>query len=321
MSHLSHLSHVSGDESGMDGFVTVRELYAQCVGELRASGDESAEFDAGCIVQDLIGIKNIYSDKRVDKSRADAVRGAVEKVSCGYPLQYVLGSWEFYGMTFKVGEGVLIPRQDTETLVDVLLERLSGASAASAATSASAAAGAAAVKDKRIRLRGVELCAGSGCVGIALEKKLPCEAEITLVENSPDAYRYLSENVSLLESKARIMLADVLEQETAERFSQLDFIVCNPPYLSAADMADLQKQVSFEPREALFGGEDGLDYYSAITRIWKSSLRDGGVLCYEIGMGREMEVSRIMIQLGFEDVRFVRDATGTFRVVYGCNRV
>lgn len=273
--------------------VSRRELFRDCMEILKDR--DSAQFDARCIFEDIFGDEYILhsSDEPVDEKTESRIRGVAHRCAEGYPLQYLLGKWEFYGLPFVVGEGVLIPRQDTETLVEFVTEYFKG----------------------RRGLRGVDLCAGSGCIGIALEKQLGCD--ITLIEKHSKAFRYLTKNIALNKSKAKPMLADVLLMQTADEFHDLDFVVSNPPYLTGKDMKNLQKQVTFEPSEALYGGEDGLDFYSEITRLWEPSLRPGGMLCYEIGAGQEDDVSGAMIQLGFENVRFIKDMCGIFRVVYG----
>ena len=276
-----------------------RELYKQCESILKDNNIESASFDVGCILQEVFSDKNIrYSlDAEATDEQQQKALEMTKKYSGGYPLQYLIGNWEFYGYTFSVGEGVLIPRQDTETLVEFVLSHY------------------ASKRRWKSRLSGADLCAGSGCIGLTLEKKLGCS--MMLAEMSEAAFEYLEKNAEAHESSARIFLADVLDEQFVSHFSDFDFIVCNPPYLTQSDMLSLQPQVSYEPREALYGGEDGCDLYRNITRLWKNTLKPGGLICFEIGQGQEREVSRILIQHGFENVRFIKDYRGIFRVVYG----
>ncbi len=271
-----------------------RELYEKCVKTLEEKGFDSADFDVRCIFSDVLQERNfIKNGAPISDENVARIQDITERYSDGYPLQYLLGKWEFYGLPFYVGEGVLIPRQDTETLVEFVLNTFKNSSDISA----------------------VDLCAGSGCISIAIEKNIACR--ITAVEKSPKAYEYLLKNIKLNSSGVTPMLADVTEKQTAERFHDLDLIVCNPPYLTEDDMQHLQKQVGFEPKEALYGGVDGCDYYRDIVRLWKNSLKDGGVMCFEIGIGQEDEVSGIMIQHSFENVRSRKDLCGKFRIVTG----
>ena len=212
----------------------------------------------------------------------------------GEPLQYLVGEWEFYGLPFKVGEGVLIPRQDTETLVDVVLKK--------------------APKDRALTV--IDLCCGSGCIAVALEKELNCE-RVLGVELSDAAFEYLKQNIALNESKVEAVKGDVTDAETAEKLPIADIITANPPYLTGEDMKVLQREVTFEPSGALFGGEDGLDFYRQILINFKSRLKQGGLLAFEIGIGMEEDVMTMMIRHGFENVRSYKDACGIFRCCAG----
>lgn len=212
----------------------------------------------------------------------------------GEPLQYLIGEWEFYGLTFKVGEGVLIPRQDTETLVDAVIKK--------------------APSDKPLVI--TDLCAGSGCIGITLEKQLRCE-KVLAVELSDKAIEYMKQNIALNKSRMQVIKGDVTDAETAEQLPLCDIITANPPYLTGEDMKALQKEVSFEPSSALYGGEDGLDFYRQILINFKSRLKQGGLIAFEIGIGMEEDVMTMMIRHGFENVRASKDACGIFRCITG----
>lgn len=214
----------------------------------------------------------------------------------GEPLQYIIGEWDFYGKPFTVGFGVLIPRADTETLIDCAVKLLNG----------------------KTDLTVTDLCSGSGCIGITLERVLDCKT-VTCIEKSQAAFDYLMKNIKRHESGCKAVLGDVLDEKTAEETPLCDLIICNPPYINANDMKKLQREVTFEPKEALFGGEDGFDYYRSIVRLWKNRLKPGGVMMFEIGAGQEDEVMEIMIQAGLKNVRAKRDMAGINRCVYGMN--
>ena len=216
----------------------------------------------------------------------------------GEPLQYILGEWDFFGYTFSVGKGVLIPRSDTELLVELALKLY---------------------KDQD-SLKVLDLCAGTGCIGLSLELQTAPRTELTLIEKSEAAFEYLKQNIEQKHSAARAVLGDVLDGTLAAGFKGYDLMICNPPYLTARDMQELQKEVTFEPAEALFGGDDGLDLYRGITRIWKGSLRQGGALIFETGCEQSEEVAEIMIQHGFRDVRRHLDIEGRGRAVIGYKR-
>lgn len=267
---------------------------------LSAHDIENSDFEVACMFEKSFGvkyrsleyenIKNCEPQESASESFCEMLRRRID----GEPLQYILGEWEFFGLKFYVGKGVLIPRQDTETLVELVIKKFS---------------------DKK-DLKVADLCSGSGCIGITIDKKLLCK-DVSCIELSKEAISYLNRNILLNSSNAKVYEGDVLMESTAGEFSDLDLIVCNPPYLTKDDMRNLQQEVMFEPEIALYGGEDGLDFYRDITRIWKSSLGVGGMLAFEIGINQEVAVSQIMIEHGFENVRFIKDYCGVYRVVYG----
>ena len=142
-------------------------------------------------------------------------------------------------------------------------------------------------------------------------------AEVYALEKSERATGYLNKNIKLNNADITVIEADVLSESTAQKLGSFDIIVCNPPYLTADDMKSLQKEVSFEPEEALFGGGDGLKFYREITRIWSRQLNSGGVLAYEIGMGQEEDVRKIMTENNLVNIEFIKDIPGIIRVVRG----
>ena len=276
--------------------VTVSELYAHLRKALEQGGIEDSRFEAMCIIEELFGIKL----QRLLLSRAEADNSLVKKADemvfrrcSGEPLQYILGKWEFYGLPFYVGEGVLIPRQDTETLVDLAIESCSG------------------IENPKI----LDLCSGSGCVAIALDKHL--KGDITAVEISDRALYYLEKNAVLNSSSINIVKGDVTDKSLPVHFSNFDMIVCNPPYLTSEDMKALQKEVTFEPESALFGGKDGLDFYRSICALWHDSLGESGIIAFEAGLGQERELAAILESSGFKDIAFREDLTGRIRVTSG----
>lgn len=271
------------------------ELYFHLKKVLEKNGIESPQFEAMCIIEHIFSQKLAHI--LLDKSEA-----STEQISLadsityrridGEPLQYLLGKWEFYGMPFYVGEGVLIPRQDTETLVETVIKA------------------AASFNFPKI----IDLCSGSGCIACAISANVR-GAKVYALENSPKAIEWLKKNIVLNKSAISIVCADVLDEKAV--INNADIIVCNPPYLTQEDMNNLQKEVTFEPQEALFGGTDGLDFYRKITRIWKKSLNASGILAYEIGLGQEKDVQEILLENGFVNIEFIRDLPGIIRVVKG----
>lgn len=186
----------------------------------------------------------------------------------GEPLQYLLGEWEFWGLPFEVGEGVLIPQPDTEILVEQSL---------------------AAVKDKTAPTI-LDLCAGSGCVAIALAHELP-NARVTAVELYDSAFSYLERNIKLNSVKVTAVKADVLSAPPEKLQGEYDLIVSNPPYIAFDERGKLSAEVLFEPEQALFADQNGLAFYRAIAEHWLPLLKEGGTLAVEIGY-RQAEAVR-----------------------------
>lgn len=279
--------------------VSRREARLALRQQLREGGLESPDFEAACLLEHVLGAScRLMTRQQLEEpltgEQAAALHALTRRRLAGEPLQYLLGEWEFYGLPFRVGPGVLIPRQDTETLVECALRAAEGISAPKI----------------------LDLCAGSGCIGIALAHCLP-HARITAVEQSADALRYLRENAALNRTPLHIVKGDVLDPALAESIRGVDVIVSNPPYLTEADLAALQKEVQFEPRAALDGGQDGLLFYRGLPALWQESLNPGGRLLFEIGMGQEAAVSSFLNHAGYENIESFPDLAGISRVVSG----
>ena len=279
--------------------VSRREARLTLRQQLQEGGLESPDFEAACLLEHVLGTScRLMTRQQLEEpltgEQAAALHALTRRRLEGEPLQYLLGEWEFYGLPFRVGPGVLIPRQDTETLVECALRAAKDLSAPKI----------------------LDLCAGSGCIGIALAHCLP-HARITAVEQSADALRYLQENAALNRTPLHIVKGDVLDPALAESIRGVDVIVSNPPYLTEADLAALQKEVQFEPRAALDGGQDGLLFYRELPALWQESLNPGGRLLFEIGMGQEAAVSDFLTYAGYENIESFPDLAGISRVVSG----
>lgn len=218
---------------------------------------------------------------------AAAVRldAAVRRRAAGWPLQYVTGEAWFWSHKLRVGPGVLVPRPETETLVDAALERLQGGG------------------------RVADIGTGSGAIALALAGERP-DLEVTAVERSPRALRYARQNLG---PEVRLLRGDLLQPLTAPQ----DVIVSNPPYVSAAEYGDLAPDVRREPRTALVGGRDGLSVLRRLARGAGQHLRPGGWLLVEIGAGQGEAVQEIFAAEGFGDIFLRTDLAGLARVVGG----
>lgn len=279
--------------------MTIKTMIQQATNELLASGVEAAATEARFLVESLCALDRkqmlVHSNMILTDDEVASVESAVRKRGTGYPLQYLIGRWEFYGLPFEVGEGVLIPRPDTETLVDEAL----------------------AVMEPIAKPAVADLCSGSGCIAVAIAKKRP-DCRVMAVEVSEEAYPYLEKNIALNQTgNVAPVKADVLGGISLSMAGAFDVIVSNPPYIKTDDMEKLQREVLFEPSVALDGHRDGLYFYREITRRWKQCLKPGGVLLYEVGYNQADEVSAILLQNGFEDIQQKNDLNGIARAVSG----
>jgi release factor glutamine methyltransferase len=279
--------------------VTVGALLERITAQLTAAGRPDAAFDARCLLEDIGGIGrgrvDICRDEPLSAERAAAVQAAADRRASGYPLQYLLGEWDFLSLTLTVGEGVLIPRPDTETLCEEAARFLQKKGNAAPAV--------------------LDLCAGSGCVGLGIASLCP-GARVTAVELSDEALVYLRQNAARYpQYRLTAVKADVLT--AFDRFEPVyDVIASNPPYIPAADLPGLMPEVRCEPPMALDGG-DGYRFYRVLASRWSRKLLPGGALMAEIGLGQAETVMALWRQAGFSTVYPVSDAAGIERVIVG----
>lgn len=275
--------------------ITVGAALRRLTHYLEENGIEAPDFEALQMLQSLGYSKIRILEGRgvLTQQQQEQLRQLASRRLEGEPLQYLLGEWEFYGLTLKVGPGVLIPRPDTETLVEAGLSYLKG----------------------RTGCRVLDLCAGTGCVGLAVERSAKNISALYALEKEEAAFFYLKENLAAYESRVMPLHQDGLAP--GPEADRLDLILCNPPYLTGEDMESLQTEVRYEPPSALDGGEDGLDFYRRLTAVWKDRLVSGGLLAYEIGMGQQEDVTQILRQEGVEQIHWKEDLSGIVRVVAG----
>ena len=224
------------------------------------------------------------------------VRRLAQRHLDGEPVAYLIGEWEFYGLPLDISESVLIPRPDTEVLVDRALACIKT------------------LDEPRV----LDLCAGSGCIGLAIAKNAPgCHA--VLGELDEGALRVCRQNIRRNDLSDRVAPLQVNAMAAPPRqLGTYDCILCNPPYIPTGDIAGLDVSVrDFEPHDALDGGEDGLDFYRAVSSLWREALHTGGMLFFEVGIGQADDVLRIMRSFGFGDLEITPDPAGIPRVVQG----
>ncbi|SFE58127.1 release factor glutamine methyltransferase [Peptostreptococcaceae bacterium pGA-8] len=280
----------------------VKELLLVGENRLRDAGIADAKVDSRtlyCHIFDLTPAQLIMEwQKTVEFDYCEKYFSLLDRRAAGEPVQYITGVQEFMGYPIKVNPSVLIPRLDTETVVEKAIEI---------------------AKEKKAK-EILDLCCGSGAIGIAMAKNLP-DAKITLSDVSGDAAEVARSNVNALNLSKRI---DVKSGDLFEpfrgRFSKkrFDMIVSNPPYIPKATIPKLMAEVKdHEPMTALDGGEDGLDFYRWISGEAGVFLKKRGILVFEIGHDQGEAVSKLLEEHGFENVQVVKDLAGLDRTVWG----
>ena len=239
----------------------------------------------------ILADRDLYASEQVCRDMSRAVRRLLD----GEPLAYVLGEWEFYGLPLRVTPDVLIPRDDTCAVAELAIRKALFLE-----------------QDPRI----LDLCCGSGCIGLAIASRVK-DAKVTLADLSMEALAIAKENTGLNRLGGRVRCVQVDATKKAPAFlGKYDMIVSNPPYVTGAEMQVLPHSVrDFEPAMALYGGEDGLDFYRAIVENYTPALKKGGFVCFEFGMGQGDDVCRILEENGYAILERTRDYNDRERAV------
>ena len=239
----------------------------------------------------ILNERELYAPEDVCRG----VEKGLKRLLQGEPLAYVLEEWEFYGLPMKVNPHVLIPRDDTCAVTEMAIKKALFME-----------------HDPRI----LDLCCGSGCIGLAIASRVK-DARVTLADISPEALAVAKENVALnhLSGRVRCVAADALKP-AFPFLGKFDMIVSNPPYITGEEMQELDYSVkNYEPHLALYGGEDGLDFYRSIAKNFAPALKAGGYLCFEFGMGQGDDVCRILTENGYTILERTRDYNDRERAV------
>ena len=280
---------------------TYNDIYLSTRNILRQNGVEGYALEArilvacaaGKTVQQLLRDINLYTTEQVENTVLDYTARRLR----GEPVAYITGSWEFYGLPMTVTSDVLIPRMDTEVLVDAVKEFLTG---------------------YKMDARVLDLCCGSGCITCAIGHELPA-TKLVAVDLSASALEVCRQNIAKnrLSSRVICMQADATSSPPLG-IGSFDVIVSNPPYIESAEIAKLDRSVrDYEPIWALDGGEDGLRFYKGIIKYWKSLLRPGGCLRFEVGEGQASAVCEMLMAAGFASAQTRKDTQMIDRVVIG----
>lgn len=273
----------------------LKDLYLKLRGILSEAEIEAPELEARLLIEGVTGMNRASqianSNSEISGEIQEKLISMAQKRAEHLPLQYILGKWSFMGFELKVGEGVLIPRDDTEVLVGLCLDYLKASDGKTA----------------------LDLCAGSGAVSVALDKL--ANADVTAVELSDKAYNFLLENIKGTNIKPH--KGDIFECYRDFEAKSFDLIASNPPYIKTDEIETLQTEVGYEPKTALDGGADGLDFYRAIARRWTPLLKSGGAMAFELGEGQAEYVGGLMADHGYINIKTAKDLGGTDRAIIG----
>ena len=266
-------------------------------GMLQASGCPDPDFDAVELTRLVTGQDPRLSETPLTEEQAARLARLAALRFERRPLQYIEGKWGFLDFEVQVGEGVLIPRQDSEAICLKAIDLLKGQAAPAV----------------------LDLCAGSGCLGLAVKSRCPA-ARVTAVEKSAEALPWLQKNAAealpgfdAAHPALNVQQGDVFQWNKGQAEGQFDLILANPPYLTAEEMRTLQPEVEFEPAMALDGGEDGLDFYWHIAKAYRPLTKPGGWLVMEFGWQQWEPVKALLEAAGWQDVQRILDAEGRDR--------
>jgi release factor glutamine methyltransferase len=275
---------------------TVGTLLKRAAEILRERGSKTPRLDAELLLTHSLGLKNrveLYTgfDRPLTEEEVEAYRQLIVRRAKGEPVAYITGKKEFFGFEFKVERGVLIPRPETELLVEIVYER---------------------VKDKE-GLRIVDVGTGSGCIALALCRLTGGKHRITAVDISEKALKVARENAERLGCPVEVKKSDLLKEVEGG----IDVVVSNPPYISLRDKRVEKEVVKFEPAVALFAGETGLEVIERLIKETKEKLKPGGFIALEFGQGQAERVKELLEREGFTEVKIYKDLAGIERAAVG----
>ena len=278
--------------------MTIREALTDIKTKLKDIDD--GDLEARYIIEKVCNIS--YSellfkgDEEISEEKHAKMNDMADRRLSGEPIQYILGSWDFMDFSFKVGEGVLIPRPETELLVEEILGRITY------------------LKNPVV----YDLCSGSGCIGLSIKAMRP-DAEVYLVEKSEKALAYLKENCQALcdgLEDVTVINGDILRFDDFKSLPVADVIVSNPPYIRSDEIPTLQSEVLREPHMALDGGDDGLIFYRVLVSEWSSKLKNSGFMAFECGEDQAEDICDLFSKINF-DSEIINDYNNIQRIVLG----
>ena len=274
--------------------MTIKQAITKGMIMLKSNNVESPKLKARLLLQYVLDKPRqyiiVYDNKEIDKQQQWQYFVNIEKLTKGVPLQHITHRQEFMKMDFFVDENVLIPRPDTEILVEEVIK----------------------IAQKYNSTRILDLCTGSGAIAISLKKFVP-NADITAVDISEKALEIAQRNAKKLETKINFLKSDLFDKLDNKKF---DIIVSNPPYIRKDEIKKLSEEVQKEPKIALDGGEDGLDFYRIITEQAINYLKTGSFLCFEIGYNQKNDVIKIIEdEQNYKNTYCKKDLYGNDRII------
>ncbi len=285
----------------MNEILTVMKAVELSEKYLKEKGVEEARANAELLLADVLHCKRLelylQFDKPLSEKEKNIYRNYLSRRAKGEPLQYITGEVEFYGIKLKVNPSVLIPRPETELLVEKIIKE----------------------NGKKENLKILDVGTGSGNIAIALKKNIAA-SEVYSIDISPEAIETAKENVAIngLENGIVLETFDILNDEVFRKFAGFDIVVSNPPYIPLNELENLQREIKdFEPKEALTDGNNGLSFFKRIAEVSKTILKKGGKIYFEIGIGEEEKVGEILKNNGFVNIETEKDFSGIVRIVKG----
>ena len=274
--------------------INLNTLFKQMTDILSPNEHCEPRFEANLLLEFVLGKTRLELGPMYEVGEKDSEKliQLCQKRAGGYPLQYILGSWQFFDLELDVGEGVLIPRGDTEDVCLAAFEYINQMESPTV----------------------LDLCAGSGAIALAVKKYCP-HSNVMALEKYPEAYEYLKRNIEKTGLRVLPVMGDVFRYDWIVEEETFDVIISNPPYINPDQQGKLQKEVEFEPATALFASDEGLRFYKFIAHYYKQCLKEGGYLVFEYGYDQAKAVRNLLLREEYKIVKEIVDTAGNPRGV------
>ena len=272
--------------------INLNTLFKQMTEILSQNENCEPKFEANQLLEFVLGKSRLDLGPMYQVSDADRQKlvSLCEKRKNGYPLQYILGSWQFFDLELEVGEGVLIPRRDTEDVCTAAFEYIQQIDSPNV----------------------LDLCAGSGAIALAVKKYCP-DSTVMAIEKYPEAFEYLKRNIDKTGLRVLPVMGDVFNYDWIVEEETFDVIISNPPYINPDQQGKLQTEVGYEPSTALFASDKGLRFYKFISKYYRPALKDGGYMIFEYGYDQAKAVRDILFDTEYRIVKEIVDTAGNPR--------